>query len=819
MGRLPAQTEAAIQHFSHPHPLQLSNYQPQQTLCLASCSGCKLKISGWIYACTQCNYFLHVSCSQMPQQITHPYHQNHVLSLLSTPMYPGDLFNCDACGKQGNGFSYNCGTCNIYIHTTCAAMPLVLTHLSHHHQLNLTPFVPYPNMSFSCDICHNFGSKQWLYRCNLCGFDAHLDCAVSQPNPSQAQAQYYQSAASASGIPRYQAVGTPLATGPVMRNLAPNNYVPRAATSNVFGSNMPMSNGRPGGQANSSLNQLGSILLPALLGIGIGGLGGGGNNSGGGINLGGTFGGGGGDLSSSLSGVDIGGFGGGMGLGDEDLSCSSAPNRVGYIEILVFVVERFLNQSGVSVLLEIMDLDLNQEPLYPSNDSLLGLASIRDELENTHGHIEERLRQLEAVTFRARQRQRWRQSHFTPQTVNVSVEPATVNVRSDGGLLIGEASVATEERRDEMNKFGKRKSTYLIAKALGRNGNGKKARTDRRSVFDCNICLDMAQDPILTCCGHLFCWPCFYRLSYVYSNVKECPVCVEEVTDTSIIPIYGNGNSDDNKKLKLKESGLKVPPRPSAQRVESVRQQLINHGAFSSSIEERMRYIGNVLIAMGEIPPSEGLDGVPLESDRISFLANRTSTSQALPSIGADSSHHHRSVQVSRLLFQGAASLSSFSSAVNSAMESAMESTERLFEDLGAILHSHRGRRNHQQSSRPADRDSFSSIAAVIQPDSQNPDTVADADSTLPRSGSSSRPDDVVTVSQLESHRTGTAIESNFSVPISSSSRRRNLVFRLSEVDNSVETNSSSSRRRIEVPRAPGADNGHNRERRRRSLN
>jgi len=486
---------------------------------------------------------------------------------------------------------------------------------------------------------------------------------------------------------------------------------------------------------------------------------------------------------------------------------------------LVFVVERFLNQSGVSFLLEIMDLDLNQEPLYPSNDSLLGLASIRDELENTHGHIEERLRQLEAVTFRARQRQRWRQSHFTPQTVNVSVEPATVNVRSDGGLLIGEASVATEERRDEMNKFGKRKSTYLIAKALGRNGNGKKARTDRRSVFDCNICLDMAQDPILTSCGHLFCWPCFYQLSYVYSNVKECPVCVEEVTDTSIIPIYGNGNSYDNKKLKLKESGLKVPPRPSAQRVESVRQQLINHGAFSSSIEERMRYIGNVLIAMGEIPPSEGLDGVPLESDRISFLANRTSTSQALPSIGADSSQHHRSVQVSRLLFQGAASLSSFSSAVNSAMESAMESTERLFEDLGAILHSHRGRRNHQQSSRPADRDSFSSIAAVIQPDSQNPDTVADADSTLPQSASSSRPDDVVTVSQLESHRTGAAIESNFSVPLSSSSRRRNLVFRLSEVDNSVETNSSSSRRRIEAPRASGADNGHNRERRRRSLN
>ncbi|KAJ6715839.1 E3 UBIQUITIN-PROTEIN LIGASE RNF5-RELATED [Salix koriyanagi] len=465
-----------------------------------------------------------------------------------------------------------------------------------------------------------------------------------------------------------------------------------------------------------------------------------------------------------------------------------------------------------------MDLDLNEEPLYSSNDSLLGLATMWNELETTNGLLEERIRQLEAVTFRARQRQRWRQNHITPQTGGISVEPATINVRSEGGLLIGEASVATEERRDEMNKFGKRNSAYLLAKALGRNENGKEARSDR-SVFDCNVCLDMAQDPILTCCGHLFCWSCFYQLSYVYSNVKECLVCMEEVADTSIIPIYGNGNTNDNNKLKSKESGLKVPPRPSAQRVESMRQQLINRGVFSSSIEERMRHFGNVLIAMGEIPRSDDLEDTPLESERTSFLANQVSTSQALPSTGAEVSRHNHSVQVSRLLFQGAASLSSFSSAVNSAMNSAVESAERLVEDLEAVLHNHGGRRNHQQSSRPADRDSFSSIAAVIQPDSQNLDTVADADSMLPHSASSSRPDDAAIASQFESRSMGNLIESNSTAPISSSSSRRNLVSRLSEVDISLQTNPSSSRRRIEVSRVSDADNGHNREHRRRRLN
>jgi E3 ubiquitin-protein ligase RNF5 len=64
----------------------------------------------------------------------------------------------------------------------------------------------------------------------------------------------------------------------------------------------------------------------------------------------------------------------------------------------------------------------------------------------------------------------------------------------------------------------------------------------------------------------------------------------------------------------------------------------------------------------------------------------------------------------------------------------------------------------------------------------------------------------------------GTDIESNSTVPISSTSSRRNLVSRLSEVDISLQTNPSSSRRRIEVSRVSDADNGQNRGRRRRRL-
>lgn len=32
------------------------------------------------------------------------------------------------------------------------------------------------------------------------------------------------------------------------------------------------------------------------------------------------------------------------------------------------------------------------------------------------------------------------------------------------------------------------------------------------SHFECAICLDVAKEPIVTKCGHLFCWPCIYSV-------------------------------------------------------------------------------------------------------------------------------------------------------------------------------------------------------------------------------------------------------------------------------------------------------------------
>ncbi|XP_045831420.1 E3 ubiquitin-protein ligase RMA3-like [Trifolium pratense] len=97
-----------------------------------------------------------------------------------------------------------------------------------------------------------------------------------------------------------------------------------------------------------------------------------------------------------------------------------------------------------------------------------------------------------------------------------------------------------------------------------------KTKSNDGSFFDCNICLDLAKDPVVTCCGHLFCWPCIYRwlnLRASRTRTKECPVCKGEVTDKDVIPIYGVGNNDEVPNEDSTCETPQIPPRPNAKRV------------------------------------------------------------------------------------------------------------------------------------------------------------------------------------------------------------------------------------------------------------
>lgn len=104
------------------------------------------------------------------------------------------------------------------------------------------------------------------------------------------------------------------------------------------------------------------------------------------------------------------------------------------------------------------------------------------------------------------------------------------------------------------------------------------------SRFTCNICFESVVDPVVTQCGHLYCWPCLYRwlepgmlpaerlslgLPQQFTtnssggggnnnnnSRRVCPVCKSPCSTPTLVPIYvrrDNPNDDEEQKLNTKE--------------------------------------------------------------------------------------------------------------------------------------------------------------------------------------------------------------------------------------------------------------------------
>lgn len=94
--------------------------------------------------------------------------------------------------------------------------------------------------------------------------------------------------------------------------------------------------------------------------------------------------------------------------------------------------------------------------------------------------------------------------------------------------------------------------------------------------FECNICFELAQDPIVTLCGHLFCWACLYRWLHVHSHSHECPVCKALVQEEKLVPLYGRGKAPSDPRSRS-VPGVNIPNRPAGQRPEMAPPADVNH--------------------------------------------------------------------------------------------------------------------------------------------------------------------------------------------------------------------------------------------------
>ncbi|XP_027349396.1 uncharacterized protein LOC113860999 [Abrus precatorius] len=218
-----------IEHFSHIHPLLLKEEQKnkyQQALC----SGCEKTISGPVFCCDICNYVLHKTCAELPRYMKHPYHPQHPLILLSTNPYKGNCI-CDACFGIFNNFVYHCyhcqydldttcasrwqpddghkhaflvltnsqsficyacgmeinetsaclcTICQIWVHSSCAALPLAIRLDGHPHRLKLTYSLHHVYGFWgvlTCGACDGYMSSAFAgYFCSSCKFPVHLKC-------------------------------------------------------------------------------------------------------------------------------------------------------------------------------------------------------------------------------------------------------------------------------------------------------------------------------------------------------------------------------------------------------------------------------------------------------------------------------------------------------------------------------------------------------------------------------------------------------------------------------------------------------------------
>ncbi|GLU00069.1 hypothetical protein SLE2022_174630 [Rubroshorea leprosula] len=181
-------------NFIHKHPLhyfeEWSNNVHGKTRGVKCSSGCGQPISTQFYACVDCKFFLHKSCSELPLNITHPFHDNHPLTLLAKA--PASA-SCNFCGKfLVTQLVYHCSSCKFDLDIKCALLPEFLNgdfpKFDHHIHVE-HPLFFIKNLSHEvelgcfrhCSVClEQLSSDSSFYTCPACELFLHKSCSETE---------------------------------------------------------------------------------------------------------------------------------------------------------------------------------------------------------------------------------------------------------------------------------------------------------------------------------------------------------------------------------------------------------------------------------------------------------------------------------------------------------------------------------------------------------------------------------------------------------------------------------------------------------------
>ncbi|PWA48717.1 C1-like protein [Artemisia annua] len=206
---------AFLHHFAHKeHPLMLivvwetiigiigvdiGNNEEKPKGDVVGCDLCEepLSIGDSAYACTQCRFFLHKSCSQLPKTIHYPSLYHHPLTITMFKTVDSKLlYDCRICRKIiAKGFFYDaygvgkpgfccCSNCFL-VEFACKAeydaiKEKATIKLQHEGHPQPTLTLQLRHGAFRCDACKT-DEKGLFYQCDSCDFWIHETCAFLPP--------------------------------------------------------------------------------------------------------------------------------------------------------------------------------------------------------------------------------------------------------------------------------------------------------------------------------------------------------------------------------------------------------------------------------------------------------------------------------------------------------------------------------------------------------------------------------------------------------------------------------------------------------------
>lgn len=156
------------------------------------------------------------------------------------------------------------------------------------------------------------------------------------------------------------------------------------------------------------------------------------------------------------------------------------------------------------------------------------------------------------------------------------------------------------------------------------------------SRFTCNICFDAVVEPVVTQCGHLYCWPCLFRWlepgmqpeervalgilrrpMTVDTSRRACPVCKSPCSVPTLVPIYVRSNEPTPVKKRSATSSISINDSSNGD------QSLLDNGNVqngtstviaSSSVAAAAAATSTTVTETGAIETDGGAASVPVET-------------------------------------------------------------------------------------------------------------------------------------------------------------------------------------------------------------